>query len=36
MEAILRTVSRNTGVTVGIILLIAVGIAYTTILGMSP
>ena len=36
MEAILRTVSRNTGATVGVILLIAVGIAYTTILGMSP
>ena len=36
MEAILRTVSRNTGVTVGVILLVAVGIAYTTILGMSP
>ncbi len=36
MEAILRTVSRNTGVTVGVVLLVAVGIAYTTILGMSP
>jgi len=36
MEAILKTVSRNTGVTVGVILLVAVGIAYTTILGMSP
>ncbi len=36
MEAILKTVSRNTGVTVGVILLVAVGIAYTSILGMSP
>ena len=36
MEAILRTVSRNTGVAVGVILLVAVGIAYTSILGMSP
>ncbi len=36
MEAILRTVSRNTGATVGVILLVAVGIAYASILGMSP
>jgi TRAP-type mannitol/chloroaromatic compound transport system permease large subunit len=36
MEAILKTVSRNTGVTVGVVLLVAVGIAYTSILGMSP
>ncbi len=36
MDAILRTVSRNTGVTVGVILLVAVGIGYTAILGMSP
>ena len=35
MEAIIKTVSRNSGVTIGVILLIAVGIAYTTILGMD-
>ena len=36
MDAILRAVSRNTGATVGVILLVAVGIAYASILGMSP
>ena len=45
MEAILRAVSRNlilgavirnTGITVGVILLVAVGVAYISILGMSP
>ena len=36
MEAILRTVSRNAGATVGVILLVAVGIGYASILGMSP
>jgi len=36
MEAIRRAVSRNIGTTVGVILLVVIGIAYTSILGMGP
>ncbi len=45
MEAILRAVSRNTivsalsrniGITAGVVLLLVIGLAYTSILGMSP
>ena len=36
MEAILRAVTRNMGVSVVVILLVALGIAYASILGMSP
>ena len=36
MEAILRSVTRNKGATVGVILLVIIGIAYSLILGMSP
>jgi tripartite ATP-independent transporter DctM subunit len=45
MEAILRAVSRNViliaaarniGTTVGVILLVVIGVAFTSILGMSP
>jgi len=35
MEAILSVVSRNVGTTVGVILLVVIGVAYTSILGMS-
>ena len=35
-NVILGAVIRNAGATVGVILLVAVGVAYNSILGMSP
>ena len=36
MEAILRVATRNRGGTVGVVLLIVIGAAYVSILGMTP
>ena len=35
-NVILRAASRNIGVSVGVVLLVIVGVAYISILGMSP
>ena len=36
MEAILKAVNRNVGVTVVVALLVVLGVAYTSLLGMGP
>ncbi|MDH3641574.1 MAG: TRAP transporter large permease subunit [Gammaproteobacteria bacterium] len=36
MEAILKTVTRNVGMTIVVSLLVVLGVVYTTILGMAP
>ena len=36
METILRPVIRNKGATIGIVLLVIVGLIYNWILGMNP